>query len=154
MQVRPVRREDLVQLLQLVQGLARHHGDTPKASVDSLEADLFGPGPWLHVLVADEAGVLQGYVALLRLARFQYGQRGIDLHHLFVAEGQRGRGIGGALVTAALALGAELGATYATVTATPDNRAAQGFYASLGFAAAPRLGARFWTPIPKGPDRG
>jgi GNAT superfamily N-acetyltransferase len=150
MQIRPVVRDDLDQLLVLVEALSRHHGDVPRASLANLEADTLGTAPWVHVLVAEIEGKLAGYVAVLPLSRFQYGQRGIDLHHVFVEEAHRGRGVGGALVAAALALGASLGATYATVTATPGNRAAQEFYASLGFVTAPRFGVRFWTPIPQG----
>ena len=150
MQVRPVTAQDLGQLVLLVQDLARFHGDVPQVSVESLERDVLGGDPWVHVLVAETEGALAGYVAVLRLARFQYGQRGIDLHHVYVSESHRGRGVGGALVSAALDLGARLGASYATVTATPANVAAQKFYASLGFAPAPRFGARFATMIPQG----
>ena len=150
MQVRPVTPEDLPQLLLLVEALARFHGDTPQLTPDSVARDVLGSDPWVHVLVAEVDGALVGYVALLRLARFQYGQRGVDLHHVFVRESHRGRGLGGALVGAALDLGGRLGASYATVTATPANAAAQTFYASLGFAPAPRFGARFATTIPQG----
>lgn len=149
MQVRPVAEGDLPALLPMVQALARFHGHAPKLTTESLARDVLGPDPWVHVLVAgDEAGLV-GYAAVLRLARFQFGQRGIDLHHVYVTEGRRGHGIGGALVGAALELGARLGATYATVTATPDNTAAQKFYASLGFSPAPRFGARFAILIPE-----
>lgn len=150
MDIHPPRPEDLPQLLALVQGLARFHGDTPRTTLAQLTSDVMGPCPWFHVLVGDEGGQLLGYVALLRLGRFQYGQRGVDIHHLFVAEGHRQQGIGRQLVVEALVLGGQLGATYATVTATPANTAAQAFYKRLGFADAPRFGTRFWTPIPEG----
>lgn len=150
MELRAPTRDDLPRLLVLVEALARHHGEAPSATLASLEADLFGPGPWLHALVAEEAGAVVGYVAVLRLARFHLGQRGIDLHHLYVDEAHRGHGIGGALVAEALSLGGRLGASYATVTATPANASAQAFYKSLGFQDAPRFGARFWAPIAQG----
>ena len=124
MDIRAVTGADLPQVLLLVEALARFHGDQPLLTRESLDRDVLGPAPWVHVLVAEAEGILVGYVAVLRLARFQFGQRGIDLHHVYVTEGHRGRGIGGALVTGALQLGARLGATYATVTATPDNGAA------------------------------
>ena len=150
MQVRPVTPGDLDQLLPLVQELARFHGDTPQLTAESLARDVLDAAPWVHVIVAEAEAALVGYVAVLQLARFQYGQRGIDLHHVYVRESHRGRGVGGALIGAALALGGQLGATYATVTATPANLAAQKFYASLGFTPAPRFGARFATMIPQG----
>ena len=150
MQVRPVSPEDLPQLLPLVEALARFHGDAPTLTAATLERDVLGADPWVHVLVAVTEAALVGYVAVLRLVRFQYGQRGIDLHHVFVSPSHRGRGVGGALIGAALELGGRLGATYATVTATPSNVAAQKFYASLGFAPAPRFGARFAIMIPQG----
>lgn len=147
MRIRPPEPEDLPALMALVQALARFHGQEPALTVQSLGADVLGESPWVHLRLAEVEGVLAGYVAVLPLARFQFGQRGIDIHHLFVSEPHRGHGIGGALVAEALRMGAAMGASYCTVTATPDNRAAQAFYASLGFKDAPRFGARFWTPI-------
>ena len=147
MEIRAPGPKDLEGLLALIAALARFHGQEPAATRESLGADVLGESPWVHVRLTEVEGVLAGYVAVLPLARFQFGQRGIDIHHLYVAEPWRGRGIGGALVSEALRLGAALGASYCTVTATPDNRAAQSFYASLGFKDAPRFGARFWTPI-------
>jgi GNAT superfamily N-acetyltransferase len=148
MLLRPVAQADLPRLLPLAQALAQFHGQPPRLTEDSLARDVLGPDPWVHVLVAEAEGALVGYVAVLRLARFQFGQRGIDLHHVYVTEDHRGHGVGGALVAAALDLGARLGASYATVTATPDNLAAQKFYAALGFAPAPRFGMRFAVMIP------
>ncbi|MEO6298492.1 MAG: GNAT family N-acetyltransferase [Paracoccaceae bacterium] len=124
---------DLAELLALVQALTLHHGDEPMVTLDSLARDFFGTEPWYRVLVAEAAGRVVGYAALLPRARLGFGQRGLDLHHLFVAESQRGRGIGAALVAAAVDWARELGCDYMIVGTHADNPRAQAYYPRLGF---------------------
>ena len=142
--IRPVFPVDLDPLLAMVQALTLHHNDQPLITRATLNRDVFGTVPWFHVLVAEaDDAALQGYAALLPLARLGYGQRGIDLHHLFVSEGHRNRGIGTALVNAALALARDLACTYVIVGTHPANHAAQAYYQKLGFAAKGPSGIRF-----------
>lgn len=133
---------DLDGLLPLVQGLARHHGDTPAVTADSLRRDLFGPVPWFHVLVAEDGG-LSGYAALLPLARLQQGTRGLDLHHLFVAEAARGQGIGRALLAACEDLGRAMDCSYLIIGTHADNHEAHGFYERQGYRPIPNPARRF-----------
>ena len=141
--VRVARPEDLPAVLALVQGLARHHGDTPLVTMQSLQRDLFGPVPWFHTLVAEEDAHLLGYATLLPLARLHIGQRGMDLHHLYVDQPARARGIGQALVSAARKHARDLGCSYFTVGTSVDNHAAHQFYLRAGFAEKPLEGRRF-----------
>lgn len=147
--VRPVTEGDLPALLGLVTALAHHHGDTPLATIETLWRDFLGDPRWMHGLVAEVGGEVVGYAALLPLARLHLGQRGMDLHHLFVAEGHRNHGIGRALVQAALDHARGLSCDYLTVTAHPANREAQAFYPKLGFFPSPRAGVRFAFDLSK-----
>ena len=131
--IRPAALPDLPALLVLVEALTRHHGDEPRATLDSLARDFFGAEPWFRVLVAELGGLVVGYAALLPRARLGFGQRGLDLHHLFVARGCRGRAIGAALVAASVDLAKESGCDYMVVGTHADNAAAQAYYPRLGF---------------------
>ena len=131
--LRPAARPDLPELLGLVEALTRHHDDAPKVTLDSLSRDFFGVEPWFRVVVAEVAGVVVGYAALLPRARLGFGQRGLDLHHLFVAQGHRRRGIGASLVAAAVDLARDLDCDYMVIGTHPDNVQAQAYYPRLGF---------------------
>ena len=146
MPIRPAIATDIERLLTLVEALSLHHNDQPRLTRETLQRDVFGPVPWFRVLVADEDGV-QGYAALLPLARLGLGQRGIDLHHLFVAESHRNRGIGTALIQASLALARDLACTYIIVGAHPANLAAQAYYQKLGFYPKGPSGIRFTLAV-------
>ncbi len=102
-----------------------------------------GAGPWFHVLVAENAGELVGYAALLPLARLGCGERGLDLHHLFVAESARRLGIGTALVRAAEDMARGLGCSYLIIGTHPGNWAAQEYYQRLGYGPMPNTAVRF-----------
>ena len=140
--IRPAIASDLPEIMTLVTGLAEHHDDFTTVTEATLARDLFGPQPWLQILVATDQG-LQGYTALTQLARLQWGQRGMDIHHLFVAKAYRGQGIGRALVAAAITTARAQHCTYMTVSALASNVAAQLFYGNLGFHSAPHHGIRF-----------
>lgn len=135
--IRPIIPADLPQVLDLVQDLARHHGDEAQASVDTLHRDLFGLIPWAQGLVADEGGICQAYALLLPLMRAQFGQRGMDLHHLCVREGARGKGLGTAMLRAVRAHVLAQGCSYLTVSTTEENAEARDFYIHHGFSPAP-----------------
>lgn len=131
--VRSANQRDIADILRLAGQLATFHGDTPTLAAADVQRDLFGTPPWLHVLVADCADEVVGYAALFGCAQFQFGARGMDLHHLVVDEHHRSRKIGHALVAAATAYARGLSSSYLPVGTHPDNHAAQAFYERLGF---------------------
>lgn len=141
--IRAAKPDDLPALLTMVQSLALHHGDVALATMETLQRDLFGPVAWFHTLVVEENSGCLGYATLLPLARLHLGQRGMDLHHLYVDQSVRGRGIGMALVKAACAYAQDLGCSYFTVGANAENHAAHQFYVKVGFADRPLEGRRF-----------
>jgi len=147
--IRAARAADLPQLLALVQDLAAFHGDEPQASSATLARDLFGPAPWARALVAEAGGQLTGYALLLPLMRAHMGQRGLDLHHLFVVPSARGTGLGRALISAVRDLARAEGCSYLTVSTQPQNAAAREFYQHCGFFAAPPAPDRQALDLPK-----
>jgi GNAT superfamily N-acetyltransferase len=145
--IRRARETDVAAVLEMVGQLARHHGDEPRATLAGLERDLFGPAPWVTALVADGETSLLGYAILCRMYRARSGERGVDLHHLFVVERARGSGVGRRLVEAALDEAGRWGCTFLTVGTHPENLGAQRFYERLGFERAPQGGPRFRTAV-------
>jgi GNAT superfamily N-acetyltransferase len=141
--IRAATPADLPELVAMVQALAAHHGDTSQISEAALARDLFAPQPWLQALVAEGSKRLIGYAALTQLTRLQYGQRGFDIHHLFVVADHRGRGLGKALITAILDHARAQGCSYITVSALEGNLPARAFYAAQGFQDAPVKGLRY-----------
>ena len=112
--IRAATPADLPELVAMVQALAAHHGDTSQISEAALARDLFAPQPWLQALVAEGSKRLIGYAALTQLTRLQYGQRGFDIHHLFVVADHRGRGLGKPLITSILEHARAQGCSYIT----------------------------------------
>lgn len=141
--IRAVQSADLPGLLQMIEGLAAHHGDGPTARLEDLERDLLGPHPWLTGLVGEVEEGLGGYALLCPTAQVQFGVRGMDLHHLFVRPASRRQGLGRALVGAAITEARLRSCRFLTVGTAPDNRAAQEFYLSAGLTQRPSVGPRF-----------
>ncbi|MGV8987847.1 MAG: GNAT family N-acetyltransferase [Cypionkella sp.] len=141
--IRRAAQADLPALLGMVEALTLYHSDAPRLTLETLTRDIFGAQPWFHVLVADAGAELLGYAATLPLARLGYGERGMDLHHLFVVEPARGHGIGTALVRACEAMARDMGCVYLIIGTHPGNRAAQAYYQKLGYGQMPATSVRF-----------
>ncbi|MEW9918272.1 N-acetyltransferase family protein [Marimonas sp. MJW-29] len=141
--VRPITPDDLTAVLFMVRALAAHHEDIATLTPETLARDALGDPPWMRVLVTERRGDLVGYAALCPLAQLQFGVRGMDMHHLFVAEQARGSGVGRALIDASLALCRAEGCRYMTVGTHPENTAAAAVYRAAGFEDLPPPGPRF-----------
>jgi GNAT superfamily N-acetyltransferase len=141
--IRNIQAADLPCVLEMVQGLAAHHGDVAQVTLADLRRDCLGEVPWARVLVAAKSGKVLGYAALCPLVQMQFGVRGMDMHHLFVAADARGSGVGRALIDASIALTKSLGCRYMTVGTHPDNEEAAQVYRAAGFDSLPPPGPRF-----------
>jgi GNAT superfamily N-acetyltransferase len=148
MDIRAARAEDVPALLVMVQDLARHHGDTPLADAETLARDIFGG--WAQALVLQDGGNLIGYALLLPLMRAHLGQRGMDLHHLFIVESARSQGYGTALLKGARAHALEQDCVYLTVSTQDHNAEARDFYIHHGFSHAPPGPWRFAMDLSRG----
>ncbi|PTX02320.1 GNAT family N-acetyltransferase [Pararhodobacter aggregans] len=126
--IRPATPDDLDRLLAMVHALAAHHGDPAACTREALERDVFGPGAFLSVLIAEG-----GYTALYPVAQLHWGVRGMEMHHLFVDPTRRSSGLGKALVEAAIAQTRAQGGRFLALGTHPGNDKARAFYTALGF---------------------
>lgn len=145
--IRAPRPADLPQLAEMIAALAAHHGDAAETTPERLERDLFGPHPWISALVAEADGSLIGYAILVPMYRAGEGRRGMDLHHLFVADGHRGNGIGQHLVDRARDHALKAGCDFLSVSAATGNFAAHRFYEHMDFTPRPVTGMRYLQAI-------
>lgn len=141
--VRPMGRSDLGAVVGMIGALSAHHGDAPRVTEASLARDALGDDPWVRILVAEAGDRLAGYMALKRLAWLHYGDRGMELYHLFIEPGRRGRGVGKALIATAKDLARAAGCVELKVGTHPDNLTAQGYYLAQGFERQQVVGERF-----------
>ena len=140
---RPFAYADTDQLHRMIWDLARYHDDAPSVTKETLLRDITGAAPRARVLVADDGRALCGYAALVPQVSLQWGQRGVELHHLRVDPDWRRRGVGRALIDAAIDAARADGAETLSVGTHPDNSAAQAYYLALGFSARPSRGPKF-----------
>lgn len=145
--IRHAKMRDLPALNEMIAMLAAHHNDAAAITAENLQRDLFGEMPWITSLVADTGEELIGYAILVPLYRAQEGQRGMDLHHLFVRDGHRGHGIGQHLVARARDLARTAGCGYLSVSAATGNFAAHRFYEQLDFKPRPVTGMRYMQAL-------
>jgi len=85
------------------------------------------------MLVAEEGGEIVGYVAVGRATRLESNRHVADIRGLAVAPDHQGRGLGRALVEAALDAARERGARKVTLRVLGPNTAARALYESCGF---------------------
>ncbi|MCO6185682.1 GNAT family N-acetyltransferase [Rhizobium sp. L1K21] len=141
--VRKARRHDIESLNALINALAAHHGDTATNNPARLENDLFGEMPWATAFVAETAGEIVGYALIYPVYRATEGERGIDLHQLYVMPQHRGAGVGRHLLAKVKAFASASGCAHVSVSAATGNFAAYKFYEGHGFKARPVTGMRF-----------
>ena len=141
--VRRAQKADLFALAAMIEQMAAHHGDKAANSVTKLDRDLFGEQPFATVFVAETAGELIGYALLYPVYRATEGERGLELHHLFVRQEHRSAGIGRHLIDRAMAHARTLGCDFIGLGAATGNFAAYRYYQGQGFTAYPSTGMRF-----------
>jgi GNAT superfamily N-acetyltransferase len=91
--------------------------------------------PYSRALVAVVEGQVAGLVLLTETAYAPlFDQRAVHAHYLHVREGFRRRGVGKALLAAAVAFAEETGAEHVMTSVLPQLRETQRFYARLGMS--------------------
>ncbi len=140
--VREATLEDMPALLEMWGELRELGGRIERLMPGPDEASLrsrlesVGRDPQSRVVVAvvdgdDVAGMAlftdQPYAPL-------FDQRAVHAHYLHVREGCRRRGVGKALLAAAVAYADEVGAEHVITSVVPQMRETQRFYARLGFS--------------------
>lgn len=143
MTVRPATWGDKTVLLEMIHSLAKHHGDAATLDLHALVHLLKADMPWLKLVVAERDGEVVGYAGLTGGMRLQFGQRVMDLHHLYVRHAHRGLGVGRVLIAAANDMAKDMGCARITVGTNDTNTDAKAAYIACGFTPVPMTGQRF-----------
>lgn len=140
--IRAERPSDVAAVAALLRSAFGEEGGAVAAMVQALRS---GPTyvPELALVATDGAGAVVGFVMVTTLdleaepyQRFSASTSILCLSPLAVAEGSRGRGMGGALVRAALARAGGRAEPYVVLEGDPA------YYSRLGFVAAQGFGLR------------
>lgn len=129
--IREAVPDDLPQVHEMIGLLARHHGDEPTISLETLHRQVFEMGLG-RIWVAGEEEGLVGYALVLSRPNLLTGGAGHDINHLFVVEWRRKAGIGRALIAAARKAALEDGSELLTIGTHWKNLGAQTAYREMG----------------------
>ncbi len=123
--IRPARAGDAVAIAAL--DAATWSFDVTPSPRSSMPSSIEG------MLVAEDGGEIVGYVAVGRATRLESNRHVADIRGLAVAPDHQGRGLGRALVHAALDAARERGARKVMLRVLGPNTAARALYESCGF---------------------
>ncbi|MDO6470751.1 GNAT family N-acetyltransferase [Maribacter sp. 1_MG-2023] len=131
--IRVAQREDMSQVLHLIQELAsfEKEDDAVEVSVQNLEEDGFGKQKLFHCFVAEKNDKIVG-MALVYPRYSTWKGPVIHLEDLIVTEEMRGSGLGTALLNEVVKYGDELGVKRISWEVIDWNEPAIGFYESKG----------------------
>lgn len=98
--IRPAVAADTARIVQFIRDLADYEKllDAVKITEADLDRDLFGPSPRIFCEIAEWDGEAVGFALWFYTYSTFQGRHGIWLEDLYVEPGQRGRGIGKALL--------------------------------------------------------
>ena len=149
--IRPAQQEDAPLLHSLMQALARHEeaGAALRIDLPTLRRDGFGPQPRFHVLLAEVAGSVVGYVSYTIAYSVWAGATIIAIDDLYVEPEHRGGGAGRRLMEEVRATCLRDGHGFVRWTVELDNPRAIEFYGRLG-ASLRNKGVCTWRLSPDG----
>ncbi|HDZ07359.1 hypothetical protein LCGC14_0118520 [marine sediment metagenome] len=131
--IRVAQRDDMKQVLQLIQELAtfEKEEDAVEVSVQHLEEDGFGKQKLFHCFVAEKNEKIVG-MALVYPRYSTWKGTVIHLEDLIVTKEMRGTGLGTALLDEVVKYGNDLGVKRISWEVIDWNEPAIGFYESKG----------------------
>ena len=134
MRVRPAERGDVDRLLELMRGLARfeEYIDDFAVTRGSVLEHGFGDERLFTAFVAEQGEDLVGMAVVYTIPWTYTLRPKVVLKELFVEEAARNAGAGKALMAAVVSHARSIGAAELIWTVMDGNRAAEGFYRSLG----------------------
>jgi GNAT superfamily N-acetyltransferase len=137
--IRPAAREDAGELLRLIRELAKYEKleEMVTGSQEMLAASLFGARPSCEAMIAERGGRAVGFALYFTTFSTFLCKPGIYLEDIFVEPGQRGAGIGKALLKRLAALAVERGCGRFEWRVLDWNTPSIEFYKSLGAAILP-----------------
>lgn len=137
----------LPSIQQLIRALSAFHGDTAQVSLEQLQTIFFGNQPKGTAWIAIADRQIIGYAGLLETVAIHSAIPRFDIHHLFVVDAWRSKGIGKQLIAATKAYATDRGARGLTIGTDPRNASAQRAYRAMGLEEITDAGPRFWIPI-------
>lgn len=132
--IRFATRDDAPLVAELIRGLARYEKLEREVTMteEVLVRNLFGPRPYAEALIAEQDGAAVGFALFFHNFSTFLGLPGIYLEDLFVVPGNRGGGVGRALLERLAQIAVERGCGRLEWAVLDWNRDAIGFYERLG----------------------
>ena len=140
--IRQAVPDDLPQVHEMIGLLARHHGDEPQISLETLRRQVCDLGRARLWVAAEEEGLV-GYALVLTWPNLVTGGVRQEIDHLFVMEWRRRAGIGRALIAAARVAALAGGVEVLRIGTHGENLGAQRAYRDMGLEELPQGGPRF-----------
>jgi GNAT superfamily N-acetyltransferase len=137
--IREATRADLPGLVAMYAELSLDEPREDPAALHRYEAafDAIAALAGHHVLVAEEDGTLLGSATVIVEPNLTYKATPFALiENVVVTEAARGRGVGAAIITAAVEIAREAGCYKVTLTSNKRRGDAHRFYERLGFQAS------------------
>ncbi|MFL9863894.1 GNAT family N-acetyltransferase [Paraburkholderia fungorum] len=137
--IRAATPEDTGAIFALTYELAEFESLTHvfTATEDGLRDALFGMRPSVEALVAENEGRIVGYALFFHNYSSFAGKRGLYLEDVYVQPGQRGSGLGAAMLARLAALAVERKCARFEWTVLDWNKQAISFYEKLGAKVMP-----------------
>lgn len=152
MYVSHAQPKHLADIHSLICALSAFHDDEATITTAQLEAALFGPNAQALALIATQNTTIIGYAGLTQTITLHTGRARIDIHHLYIADGHRNKGIGKALIAAAKDHAITQNAQGLSIGTDPNNLTAQAAYRGMGLKEITGTGPRFWIPLDTDPS--
>lgn len=132
--IRFATRDDAPLVAELIRGLAKYEKLEHEVTMteDVLVRNLFGTRPYAEALIAEQDGSAVGFALFFHNFSTFLGLPGIYLEDLFVVPGNRGGGVGRALLERLAQIAVERGCGRLEWAVLDWNRDAIGFYERLG----------------------
>ncbi|HPA51378.1 MAG TPA: GNAT family N-acetyltransferase [Thermoanaerobaculia bacterium] len=132
--IRPARREDVPVVARLIRDLADYERLAHECFADeaALETHVFGPRPYVEVLLAEVDGAPAGFALFFHSYSTFLTKPGLYLEDLFVVPERRGLGLGRRLLAELARLAVERGCGRLEWSVLKWNAPAIGFYERLG----------------------
>ena len=129
--IKLARPADLPDIQSMIRALSAFHGDDAAVTLSTLQEIFFGLCPMATALIAKSNGVAVGYAGLTPTMVLHEGTVRLDIHHLYVRERMRAKGVGKALIDAAKAHAFSTGASRLTIGTDPNNATAIAAYRAM-----------------------
>ncbi|MGD1880509.1 MAG: GNAT family N-acetyltransferase [Kiloniellaceae bacterium] len=131
--VRRAEPGDAEAIIALIDALSAFVESPPtRLTADDIRRDGFGPDAWFQCFIAEQDCRPVGYAICYFGFSTDHGGRGLHLADLYVDPGQRGSGLGRALMAAVARHGETRSALWLVWDVWVENHTAEAFYAALG----------------------